>query len=115
MADKRFDQIANAPSITNAAYFVGTFDNGDGTFSDYKYSFSQLVSAVSALTSKVITPASDSVSLTDTFFASSVYMIAMNSQIYVLGVDFSQNTSTNTVTLINGASFLTGQKILAKT
>lgn len=44
MADQpvTFAEMADAPALTAMAYFVGTRDNGDNTFTDYKFTPAQL-------------------------------------------------------------------------
>lgn len=113
MSDIRFDQIASAPSITTAAYFVGTFDNGDGTFTDYRYSYNQLLESLRIRFSKTIICPSDSATLVDVFFANPVSMIVTGTQTYILSVDYTQNTGTNTITGTT-ITFSTGQIILAR-
>jgi len=114
MADIRFDQITDCPSITTAAYFVGTFDNGDSTFTDYKYSVSDLLAYVASASSLLITVATGGSTLTDSFFTTTCRSITTGTQTYLLGVDYSQNTSTGVITSLGDLSFFVGQKILAR-
>jgi hypothetical protein len=44
--EKKLPEIVVSPNINLTDTFVGVRDNGDGTFSDYRFPMSQLVSAI---------------------------------------------------------------------
>jgi len=107
MANIKLSAFTIQPSITSMDYFVGVRDNGDGTFSNYKYTATQLTSQLK----KTITVASTGSTLTDSFFSNTLSEIVMNNQSYIATVDFSQ--AGNVITGIT-ISFVSGQKIIAK-
>lgn len=101
MSNIRIKNKTVATSVTESDYLLGTHDNGDGTFTDLRYQLH-----------KLITVSSTNTTLTDAFFSNTITEIAMNGQVYLLGNDFTQ--SGTTITLTNGAQFISGQNIKAK-
>ena len=112
---EKISALPTASTAADLAYFVGIKDNGDSTFTTQKFSLSQLRTELAATTKKLITVAAgpDSSTLTDTFFASEISEISTNNQCYLLGVDYTQDTGTRTITGIR-ITFSGGQKLLAR-
>jgi len=95
----------DAASLGSLSYIVGYEYGGDNK----RYSANDIASFLS----KLVTAASDSGDLTDSFLASTISMIVTNGQSYLKDVDFTQNTGTSTITGVT-IGFFTGQKILLK-
>lgn len=112
MAQLKLSQFDTAPSLASMDYFVGVRDNGDGTFSNYKYTYAQIAALASAGASVRITVSSDSNELTNAFFEdNTITYIYTYGQVYISGVDFTQSGDTITGITI---SFSTGQVLIAK-
>lgn len=97
----KLSEKTKSTSITESDALLGRRDNGDGTFTDFIYQ-----------SKKIITAGSSGSSLTDAFFSNTITEIVTNGQAYMVGVDFTQLSTT--ITWINGASFVAGQKLIAK-
>ena len=105
MANEKFSQLTTGTAgSAGTDYYAGVRDNGDGTYTNYKYPTSGA--------KKIITVAAAGASLTDVFFANSVTYLMSNNQIFIIGVDFSQDTATNTITGIT-TTFAAGQVLIA--
>lgn len=107
MANTYFDDIPLQSSITTLDTFVGTRDNGSGTYTDSRYTPSQLI----ALLRKVITVSVGGATLTDSFFSNDITEIVAGNQCYIVDVDFTQSGTTITATSFG---FYSGQTIIAK-
>jgi hypothetical protein len=114
----KFQQINIAPSIDAMSYFVGVHDNGDGTYSDYRFTSTQIATFFSGA-GPLITAGSGGytiggggTTLTGSYFTNTISEIATNLQTYLLGADFTQTSTT--ITLLNGMTFNTGQILRAK-
>lgn len=100
--------VTVSPDVTTMDYFLGTRNNGDGTGTDYLYTYTQ----IAATLKKTIIVATGGTTLTDSYFSNSISEIVAYNQTWVIGEDFTQTGTT--ITLINGSAFLSGQKIIAK-
>jgi hypothetical protein len=114
----KFQQINIAPTVDAMSYFVGVHDNGDGTYSDYRFTTGQIGAYFSGA-SPVITAGSGGYTiggggstLTGSFFANTIIEIVTNLQSYLAGADFTQ--SGTTITLLNDMTFNSGQFLRAK-
>jgi len=110
MLVKKLSDIAIAPALTDMAYFVGRQDNGDGTSTDYQYTYDQIVTLASG--KEIITVGTtDGTHITDSFFSGkAILSLTFGGQSYLQGENFTQSGST--ITAI-GITFYTGQLILA--
>lgn len=107
MADELLNDIPLRSSITVLDTFVGTRDNGSGTYSDSRFTPSQIID----LLRKVITVSVGGATLTDAFFSNTITEIVAGNQCYIVDVDFTQSSTTITATSFG---FYSGQKIIAK-
>lgn len=107
MPNKKLSQIPLPASLNGTETFVGVRDNGDTTFSDYRYSISEIASIGRK---RIIVPATGP-TLTDVFFSNTISEIVADNQVYISGDDFTQVGTTITGVTI---SFTSGQKIIAK-
>ena len=117
MANAKFQDI-DLVTLASTGSFIGVRDNGDGTFTDIRVSASEMVNYLLSQTRKAITAVSENIgslgtTLTDPFFSVNVSVIITNSQAYLNGVDFTQNTGTSTITGVN-ITFYDTQKILCQ-
>lgn len=110
MGRVKFSQLDEAPDLSSASNIVGIYDNGDGTYTNYLYTYAQLAALAQGASKKTITVATTGFTLTDVFFSNTISYIVANSQVYIAGVDFTQSGTTLTGTVI---SFYTGQVIIA--
>lgn len=99
--------ITTASDVSNMDYFIGTHNNGDGTYTDYKFTYDQLAS----LGSKRILVIDTQNTLIDPFFENIISEIVTDRQSYISDVDFTQ--SGNEITGIT-FSFYDGQILIAK-
>ncbi len=113
MEDSKLSDIDSTVALASSASLIGVNDLGGGSFSDQRWSIAQVATYILSGLKKLITVGSDGTTLTDVFFSTSVSELITNNQSYLLGVDYSQNTSTNTITGLT-ISFTSGQKILAR-
>jgi hypothetical protein len=103
-AVEKFSDFDNA-ALNSLSYIVGYEHSGNNK----RYSMNDLTSFMS----KLVTSPSDSTTLTDSFLLYNISMIVTNNQSYLKDVDFTQNTSTGTITGVT-ISFTTDQKILLR-
>lgn len=112
MAKEKFSSISEAVDLTSFDSFVGIRDNGDGTFSNYRFTYAQIAALAQGSNKKIITVTDDGSTLTDVFFdTNTITEIDTNNQVYIVGVDFSQNGDTITGLTI---TFFIGQVLIAK-
>lgn len=116
-----FQQIDVAPSLDGFAYFVGTRDNNDGSFTDYRFTYAQIIAAATGSAKQLITCGIDySISTVDApndtlsgpYFFNPIQFIIANGGAFILGSDFTQDTVGQSIKWINGAQFQSGQKII---
>lgn len=105
---KKISQVIKSDNITDKDYFLGVRDNGDGTYSDFLYSPAQVVGA----NKKIINVVVGGQTLTDTFFSNQISEIITDAQVYIVGIDFTIDTTTQTITGLT-ISFRTGQTLIA--
>jgi len=115
MANVKFSEL-NLSTLDALSSIVGVKDNGDGTFTNYRFSSAQITSLVLTNSRKVITAATANISgggttLTDAFFSETINEIVTNTQCYINGIDFTQSGSV--ITGVN-FSFYDTQKLIAK-
>lgn len=115
MANVKFSEL-DLTTLDALSSIVGIKDNGDGTFTNYRFSSAQITSFVLANSRKVITAATANIgaggtTLTDAFFSDTINEIVTNSQAYILGIDFTQTGTT--ITALN-FGFYDTQKLIAK-
>lgn len=100
--------------VTDDMRFVGTFDNGDGTFTDYNVTTAQMIAFVSGQSRKTITAASTANSLSDSFFSEAITYFISNNQTYIIDVDFTQSLSGQIIAFIDPlVNFASGQVLIA--
>lgn len=117
MANAKFQDI-DLVTLSETGTFVGVRDNGDGTFTDIRVSASEMVRYITESSRKIITALDANIgaggtTLTDPFFLIPISELITNSQAYIKDVDFTQNTSTGTVTGLN-MTFYDTQKLIAR-
>lgn len=114
-------KLADINALGGALASTDTFlivrDNGDGTSTDYRASYSELVSLVLATVRTAITAGSGGytiggggTTLTGAYFSNTISMISTNGQSYIAGTDFTQSGTTITGVTI---SFFSGQTLVA--
>lgn len=92
-------------------YFIGVRDNGDGSFSNYKYTYAQIAALAAGGNQVRITVDADGNIITNAFFeTTTINKIFTNGQVYLSDVDFSQVGDTITGITI---TFYTGQVLIA--
>lgn len=116
MADDniKISQLTTAPDTSGEILFPGIKNNGDGTYTNYKYTNDQVAAIAAAGSSLLFTVTGDSVNISDAFFALPVSDIITQGQAYIVGVELTQDLTTQTLTLVNGSTFITGQIVLIK-
>ncbi len=112
MADKKFIQITEASTLPEEAYIVGT-EGTTGSSTDYRYTVPQIANTINTVNVKKIDANADGVTITDAFFGEAIQIIFTSGQAYIIDVDFTQITGSNSVTLINGSTFYIGQVLIA--
>lgn len=106
----KFSELDVQDTLASVDLIVGIKDNGDGTFTNYTYSYSGIIAAAKTETRKAITATTDSSDLTDSWIdGKDIQCIITQSQAYLLDEDYTQ--SGDTITGLN-ITFFTGQKIL---
>lgn len=108
MAREKLSAFTTAPSATDMDFFVGVRDNGDGTFSNYKYTLAQ----IKAGGKQVVTSTEDGKSMTDDYFSNPISVLLTDSQAYALDIDFEQDGET--ITWLNDNRFYIGQQLQAQ-
>lgn len=117
MEDVKISQLTERASLTDKDYVAGVLDNGDGTFSNFRYNQDALVQAgrkqimAGGNLSTRGVDANDT--LSDEFFLKPVLFVIMNRQVYMLGVDFEQSTDEGYITWLNGGVFEEGVALIA--
>lgn len=112
---QKFSLVPNGASITDTTYFFAAVYNGAAWVNTgYKFTIAQLQAALLTLNRKVITCTVNDTTIEDVFFATDIVEICCNNQTYLIGVDFTQDTSLHIITGIGGLSFSIGQVILAR-
>jgi hypothetical protein len=118
----KFSEIPNGSSVTGTTYFIAAvYAGGVWSNAGQKFTAQQIQDAVivtmrkniTALTANISTVTVANDTLTDAFFADDITSILTNSQAYIVGVDFTQNTGDSTITLINGSNFNNNQVLIA--
>lgn len=115
MANIKFSELS-LNTLDSLSSIVGIKDNGDGTFTNYRFSAAQLTAFVLSSTRKRIEALSANIgaggtTLTDPFFSETISEITTNTQSYISGVDFTQSGSI--ITGVN-MSFYDTQILIAK-
>lgn len=88
MAREKLSAFTTAPDATNMDFFVGVRDNGDGTFSNYKYTLAQIQTGGTAR----ITVAESGDTITDSFFESNtISTLFTDRSVYISDIDFTQD------------------------
>jgi hypothetical protein len=93
---KKLKDLTTAGSAGDADSLVGTRDNGDGTFTDYKYAVSDVTTGTEHLA--ILFDATSSSFTAPGIDGRPVYAIGYQRQIYQLDEDFEQTGNT-----INGS------------
>ncbi len=101
--DIRIKDKPVSSDIGGSDYLLGTRDNGNGTFSDYRYQNNKKITIASG---------APSATLTDPFFSNSIKKIFTNNQVYIIDADFTQTGTT--ITLLNGMTFNNTQVLIAE-
>lgn len=116
MAKEKLSIFPIAPDLSDVDYVIGVRDNGDGTFTNYKYTPEQIAAYVGSAgaSTKRIVVADSGDSLTDIFFSNAINAILTNNQTYLLDVDYTQDTGTETITGTT-ISFFETQVLIALT
>lgn len=111
MARIKLSAFDTAPSLESMDFFVGVRDNGDGSFSNYKYTYAQIAALAAGGQQVRITVDADGNTITNAFFeTTTINKIFTNGQVYLSDVDFSQTDDTITGITI---TFYTGQVLIA--
>lgn len=104
----RHSEDATAPSLNGMALFIGLQDNGDGSFTNYNFTPTQLIGYVMGQSIISVTCESGTtINLDNAYSGRNVAMIQTTSQAYNED-DFTQNDTI--ITMTNGVSFYDGQK-----
>jgi hypothetical protein len=111
MATLKLSGFDTAPDLIDVDFFIGVRDNGDGTFSNYKYTYAQVAALASGATQVRITVGADGSTITNSFFSTNtITKIFTNNQVYLSDVDFTQSGDTITGVTI---SFYETQVLIA--
>lgn len=114
MATKKLSEIPVSSDFTDDDTIVGV----RGGVIDYQYPKSIVSAAILASQSTTITAATINISnagatLTNAFFATAIKKIYVGGgSVYVIGLDFTQDTGASTVTYTNGSVFVNGDTYL---
>lgn len=111
MSRIKLSQFDTAPDLVSMDYFIGVRDNGDGTFTNYKYTYAQIAALAAGGNQVRITVDADGTTLTNAFFeTATINKIFTNNQCYLSEQDFTQSGDTITGVTI---SFYAGQLLIA--
>jgi len=111
MAREKLSIFPVPADLQSVDFFIGVRDNGDGTFTNYKYTYAQVAALASGAPSIRITVDTDGDTLTNSFFAdNNISAIATQGQYYLSEAFFTQ--SGDTITGV-GISFSVGQILIA--
>lgn len=104
---RKHSEDSTAPSLNGMALFVGIQDNGDGTYANYNFTPSQLITYILGQTNFDISKVGDGNTVTDSRFGDrEVATVNDGQQTYNRG-QFTQ--VGDTITMTNGTSFYNGQ------
>lgn len=108
MAREKLSEFNTAPDLIDFDYFVGVRDNEDGSYTNYKYTYEQLAAKFART---VVEIGADGDTITDSFIEGGTVGFILTAGFgYVNGIDFEQ--AGDSITMTNGTTFSTGQKVM---
>lgn len=112
---KKLSQIDPSPGDADSdVTIVAVRDNGDGTYTDLRYTTAQIAGVLAGELSKPITVSTPGTTIADSYFSLPVRAIAIGGQTYpISAATFTQDTGSGTITITTGGSVAAGDIIIA--
>lgn len=112
MATIKFSDLTNAPAFAELDFIAGVRDNGDGSFTNFKYTTEDITNQVLSSSRMLITASEDGDDLFDSWLdGKDIQVLFTDKAAYLRDIDFTQTGGIITGVTI---SFYTGQKIYAQ-